>query len=43
MTIWFPHAQKPRIRDSRKLGFAMHTISQDGEVKTEFVALGTQP
>ena len=35
--------KKTRIRDSRKLGFAMHTISPDGDVKTEFVPLGTQP
>ena len=26
-----------------ELGFAMHTISKDGDVKTEFVPLGTQP
>lgn len=26
-----------------ELGFAMHTISPDGKVKTEFVPLGTQP
>jgi hypothetical protein len=28
---------------SGQLGFAMHTISRDGEVKTEFVWLGTGP
>ncbi|HEY2169380.1 MAG TPA: metallophosphoesterase [Candidatus Angelobacter sp.] len=28
---------------SSPLGFAMHTISRDGDVKTEFVQLGTQP
>lgn len=26
-----------------ELGFAMHTISRDGDVKSEFVPLGTQP
>lgn len=26
-----------------ELGFAMHTISRDGDVRTEFVPLGTQP
>lgn len=26
-----------------ELGFAMHTISPDGDVRTEFVPLGTQP
>jgi 3',5'-cyclic AMP phosphodiesterase CpdA len=26
-----------------ELGFAIHTISRDGDVKTEFVPLGTQP
>ena len=26
-----------------ELGFAMHTISPNGDVKTEFVPLGTQP
>jgi DNA repair exonuclease SbcCD nuclease subunit len=26
-----------------ELGFSIHTISRDGEVKTEFVPLGTQP
>jgi 3',5'-cyclic AMP phosphodiesterase CpdA len=26
-----------------ELGFAIHTISNNGDVKTEFVALGTQP
>lgn len=28
---------------SGQLGFAMHTISRDGDVKTEFVPLGTEP
>src|SRR4029077_7092387 len=28
---------------SGQLGFAMHTISRDGDVKTEFVPLGTGP
>jgi hypothetical protein len=28
---------------SSPLGFAMHTISPNGDVKTEFVQLGTQP
>lgn len=28
---------------SSSLGFAMHTISRDGDVKTEFVPLGTGP
>jgi 3',5'-cyclic AMP phosphodiesterase CpdA len=28
---------------SDRLGFAMHTISRNGEVKTEFVPLGTEP
>ncbi len=28
---------------SGQLGFAMHTISQNGDVKTEFVSLGTGP
>jgi hypothetical protein len=28
---------------SGQLGFAMHTISRDGDVRTEFVALGTEP
>jgi 3',5'-cyclic AMP phosphodiesterase CpdA len=28
---------------SGQLGFAMHTISRDGDVKTEFVSLGTEP
>jgi hypothetical protein len=26
-----------------ELGFAMHTVSRDGDVRTEFVPLGTQP
>lgn len=26
-----------------ELGFAMHTISRDGDVRTEFVSLGSQP
>jgi hypothetical protein len=26
-----------------ELGFSVHTISRDGDVKTEFVPLGTQP
>jgi 3',5'-cyclic AMP phosphodiesterase CpdA len=28
---------------SGQLGFAMHSISRDGDVKTEFVSLGTEP
>src|SRR5689334_15273005 len=28
---------------SGQLGFAMHTISRDGDVRTEFVPLGTEP
>lgn len=28
---------------SGQLGFAMHTISRDGEVKTEFVSIGAEP
>ena len=27
---------------SGQLGFAMHTISPNGDVKTEFVSLGTE-
>jgi 3',5'-cyclic AMP phosphodiesterase CpdA len=41
---WHVAPSTGRLLDwSGQLGFAMHTISRDGDVKTEFVGLGTQP
>lgn len=41
--VWHVSAATSWVPWGGELGFAMHTISRDGDVKSEFVPLGTQP